>query len=238
MKKTIRNIFIFTLICAAFTMIFVLVKIANEENPVEVPANAETLINVPKLCQNPELPSGCESTAAVMVLRYYGDEVRLVDFAENWLGYDEDFTEKDGKLYGPNPYEIFAGNPASEYAYGCYAPAIVRAINENSTICVAEEIKGSSLEELCENYIEKNQPILIWATMNMQDSVEGKTWYFEDGTEFTWISKEHCMVLIGYDEDFYFFNDPESGNALAYHKAVVEEKFKELGCQAVLIQKK
>lgn len=237
MKKSIKKIFIVTLVCAALTLLFVLSKTIKEK-PVELPPDAENLIEVPRLCQHPKLPSGCEATSAVMVLQYYGEKIKPVKFVEKWLGYEDDFYEKDDKLYGPNPNEIFAGDPFTEYAFGCYAPAIVRAVNENSKLCEAKELRGVSLEVLCERYVSADQPILIWATMNMQDPVEGRTWYFEDGTEFTWIAKEHCMVLVGYDEEFYFFNDPETGNALAYHKAVVEEKYRELGSQAVLIQEK
>ena len=237
MKKKMKYVLIFTLICAAFTMIFVLSKTLKEK-PLEVPSDAENIIEVPRLCQHPKLPSGCEATSAVMVLQYYGEKIKPEKFIEKWLGYNDDFYEEKGKFYGPDPNEIFAGDPFTEYAFGCYAPAIVRAVNEHSKVCVAEEIRGVSLEVLCERYVANDQPILIWATMDMQDPAEGRTWYFEDGTEFTWIAREHCMVLIGYDEDYYFFNDPESGNALAYHKAVVEEKYKELGSQAVLIQEK
>ena len=46
----------------------------------------------------------------------------------------------------PITAEEFAGNPFSEYAYGCFAPPIVEAINGNSTMCNAQIIANKSLE--------------------------------------------------------------------------------------------
>lgn len=43
----------------------------------------EILISVPALCQYPELPTGCESTAAAMVLKFYGTEISPAEFAES-----------------------------------------------------------------------------------------------------------------------------------------------------------
>ncbi|MFQ9415315.1 MAG: C39 family peptidase [Bifidobacterium pseudocatenulatum] len=40
---------------------------------------------------------------------------------------------------------------------------------------------------------------------------------------YLWISNEHCMSLVGYDEENYYFNDPyENHGAIGYPKAVVE----------------
>lgn len=45
------------------------------------------------------------------------------------------------------------------------------------------------------------------------------------------------MVLAGYNDDCYFFNDPQTGGTQAYQKEVSEKRFKELGSQAVYIEK-
>ena len=195
------------------------------------------LIDVPLICQYPQLPTGCESAAAAMVLQYYGIKITAGDFAGNWLVCDSNFYSIGGLQYGPDPNEVFAGDPFSERSYGCYADAIVSAVNKNSTECEARKITGKSLETLCEEYIDFGKPLLIWATMGMKPSGKGNTWYLKDGTEFTWIAGEHCLVLVGYSEDYYFFNDPQSGSTVAYKKEISELRFKELGAQAVCITK-
>ncbi len=198
-------------------------------------AVTEKFIDVPVICQYPRLPTGCEATAVAMVLQYYGINITAEDFASNWLACDANFYSTGGLQYGPDPNEVFAGNPFSEYSYGCYADPIISAINENSTKCKAWKITDKSLGTLCTEYIDQDKPLLIWATMNMRQSRKGNTWYLQDGTKFTWISEEHCLVLVGYDKDHYFLNDPQSGSTVAYEKELVELRFKELGSQAVYI---
>ena len=43
-------------------------------------------------------------------------------------------------------------------------------------------------------------------------------------------------MLVGYDENSYYFNDPYKNHGLiAYDKATVETRFHELGCQSLVI---
>ena len=192
-------------------------------------------INVPLLCQFPDLPTGCESTAAAMVLQYYGDPVTPEQFASRWLECSSDFYFSGDKMYGPDPEEVFAGDPFSSFSYGCYADVIVQAVNQNSTVCEAAKITGTTVDELCKKYIDKGFPVLIWATIEMQPAKTVDSWYLKDGTLFTWLSGEHCLVLVGYDPEAYYFNDPQQGTTQSYPKAIVEKRYEELNNQAVCI---
>lgn len=193
------------------------------------------MIDVPTLSQYPELPTGCESVAATMVLQYYGVDITAGEFVSSWLECSDNFYKENGKRYGPDPNKVFAGNPFSNYSYGCFPEPIVNAINRNSTDCKAQKITGKTLEELCAAYIAHGKPLLIWATMGMRESYPGDSWYLEDGSEFTWTAQEHCLVLVGYNDDRYFLNDPMTGSTVAWKKEIVEQRFKELGSQAVYI---
>lgn len=198
---------------------------------------ADKLIDIKPLCQYPNLPTGCESVAATMVLNYLGSEITPEEFAYNWLSFSESFYYLDGTLYGPNPNEVFAGNPFTNNSYGCFSNVIINAINNHTNEYTAKSITNMTLEELCKEYIDKNKPLLIWATMSMKESYSGDAWYFEDGSYFTWTAGEHCLVLVGYSDEYYFLNDPMSGSTVAYEKEVVEKRFSELNSQAVYIQK-
>ncbi len=195
------------------------------------------IIDVPLIRQHPQLPTGCESTSAAMVLQYYGLSVSKEEFAENWLECSNEFYRSGRGLCGPNPYRVFVGDPFSENGYGCFAPAIVRAVNGHSTECRAEEIDGRTLADLCSEYIDRDMPVLVWATIHMEPSSAGSVWYLEDGAQFTWNPKEHCLVLVGYSDDRYFFNDPLSGRTVSYQKELAESRYRELGSQAVLIRR-
>lgn len=190
-------------------------------------------IDVPSICQYPELPTGCESVAATMLLQYYNEDITAQEFAGDWLECSTDFYNVNGTDYGPDPHEVFAGDPFSEYSYGCFAKPIADAINSNSNLCKAEIITDKSLEELCSEYIDNNEPVPIWATMNMKESYEGNSWHLDDGSVFTWTAQEHCLVLVGYNDDCYFMNDPMTGSTIACEKEIVEARFAELGNQAI-----
>lgn len=195
----------------------------------------EKMIDVPGICQYPELPTGCESVSATMVMQYYNSAVTETEFASQWLKCNNNFHSVLWRDYGPDPDKEFAGDPFSEYSYGCYAGPIVEAINNNSSVCRAEKITGRTLEELCDEYIDNDMPLLIWATMYMKESYKSASWYLDDGSKFTWTAQEHCMVLVGYDEDNYYLNDPLTGTTVSYEKELVQQRFEELGSQAVCI---
>ncbi len=192
-------------------------------------------ISVPYISQNPELPTGCEATSAAMVLQYYGENINHTTLAKNWISKSSDFYWKDGKKYGPDPNEIFVGDPFTKYSYGCFAPVIANAVNNNSELCFAEVLKEKSLSYLCKKYIDNGKPLLIWATIGMVATQDGDTWYIENGEKYVWSANEHCLVLIDYDDDCYYFNDPLKGEKMAYSKALVEQRYNEQGSQAVYI---
>lgn len=196
------------------------------------------ILEVPAICQYPTLPTGCESVSAVMVLQYYGVDISSEEFAGGWLRCNGSFYTSDKKQHGPDPNEVFVGDPFSENAYGCFAQPIVNAINQNSSDFNAEIIRDVTLDDLCREYVDKDIPILVWATIGMKESKRGRTWFLKSGEKFTWTAGEHCLVLVGYNEDYYFFNDPQSGSTVAYQRDISEKRFKELGSQGVYIYKK
>lgn len=198
-------------------------------------SSTEKVINVPKICQYPELPTGCESVAATMALQHCGEDVSATTFATQWLTCSNEFYYGADGLCGPDPNVVFAGDPTTSASYGCYAGPIVNAINNNSTRCKAEEISAKSVKELCKKYIDNGQPVLVWATMNMVKSHDGDSWNLPNGKDFVWISGEHCLVLVGYDNDEYYFNDPLTGDMVKYNKRTVEKRFDELDNQSVVI---
>jgi len=63
----------------------------------------------------------------------------------------------------------------------------------------------------------------------------GLTAYADDKKFFTWRYNEHCLVLVGYNEKCYIFNDPLSEKNTAYDRKTVEKRFEEMGKMAVTI---
>ena len=99
---------------------------------------------------------------------------------------------------------------------------------------------GKSISELLQTYIDSGMPVIFWACINMRQPVIGPSWkLWDSGEEFTWISNEHCMLLVGYDEGKYYFNDPyENHGVVGYDREVVEDRYVAQHMQAVGIKKR
>lgn len=191
---------------------------------------------VPVIPQKPDYPTGCETVSAVMALRYWGEDVDVDQFIDEFLPKSAYFYNKNGVYCGPSPYEYFIGDPRSENAFGCMAPVIEKAlVNYFGSGERVVNTTGTSLAALCDTYVSQNVPVLVWVTIAMIDTYKTASWQLDDGTTFEWPANEHCMVLIGYDEENYYFNDPYSGKRISYPKSLCEKRYSQLGMQSIVI---
>ncbi len=211
------------------------------------------IIDVPYINQN-KIVCGCEAVSSTMLLQHYGYKLSEKEFTDNYLIKKDWYIGKNKKIYGPDPNAAYAGNPYKSSGincgFGCYAPSTAKSINK---ILDQEkhEVKvttGTSIHDLIETYIDNDIPLLIWATMGMSPSRKTMSWiinYVDEnsklkiGDTYTWTSGEHCLVLVGYDKDKYYFNDPYKNHGLiGYQKSLVEKRFEELGKQSLVILEK
>lgn len=184
------------------------------------------ILTVPYIDQSVRYPTGCESVSAVMMLRYLGYDISVDTFIDEFL--DKRAMEvRDGQLYGPDPREYFCGSPYDEDSFGCYIPVMIRALTKaaGDRFSFVDET-GTPVSDLLKKYIDQDMPVLFWACINMEKEIIGPQWKLFDTKEtFTWRSNEHCMVLVGYDEDGYYFNDPYDNHGLIrYDKALTEAR--------------
>ncbi len=201
----------------------------------------KVIIEAPYIDQSPRWPTGCESVSAVMLLRYLGYDITVDEFIENDLEI-QDFREENGEVFGPDPRKYFCGSPYDPDAFGCYAPVIVNALSKvfaGEKKYEAADETGTSEKELLEKYIDRGMPLIFWACIDMREPVTGPQWRLHDtGEWFTWISNEHCMLLVGYDDEKYYFNDPHNGNGLTgYARDIVEKRRRAQHMQAVGVRK-
>ena len=199
-------------------------------------------IDVPYISQRGEYPTGCELVSASMLLKFYGFEISAGELIEkDYIKHMElEYDDKEDKIYCADPNDSFIGNPCDESGYGCYSGALRNGLEKylENEYFDAVNLSGISLNDLCIEYIDFGEPVLIWASINMIPTKENeKSWIIkETGKEFKWLANEHCLVLVGYDDEYYYFNDPLKGSAVSYEREVVEQRYKELGCQAITIR--
>ena len=183
-------------------------------------------IQVPYIDQSVKYPTGCESVSAVMLLQYLGYEISVDEFISKYLEC-RDMEMREGVLYGPDPNECFCGSPYDEDSYGIYAGGLKKALDKaaGDRYCFEDE-SGTPIEELLRKYIDQDMPVIFWACINMRKEIPGPEWKLLDtGERFLWTSNEHCMLLVGYDEENYYFNDPYDNNGvIGYSKQLVEKR--------------
>jgi uncharacterized protein YvpB len=196
-------------------------------------------LNVPYLDQSVRYPTGCESVSTVMLLHYLGCHISVDDFIQSYLKM-QGFENRNGELFGPDPNRFFCGSPYDPDSFGCYAPVICDALSA----CLGDEYQvinetGTPTERLLDEYIDQGMPVIFWACINMREPITGPCWRLKDsGETFTWISNEHCMLLVGYDEDSYIFNDPyENHGVIHYPRLLTEKRHKAQYSMAVGIKK-
>ena len=195
------------------------------------------LLDVPYISQKELLPTGCEIISALMLLQYYGYDITADQFIDMYLDTGA-FWRENGKLRGRDPAAVFMGDPKTVNGYGCFAPVIVNSLNRIlQDGMVAQETGQTSLETLTNEYLKRGVPVLVWASIEMREVLPGTAWtIWPSGEEFIWPRNEHCLVLAGYDEESFYFNDPYEGKGVAaYPKALAERRFLELGRQSVAI---
>ena len=133
------------------------------------------------------------------------------------------------------------GSPYLESGWGCYAPVIAGGLerllqDRDIQDLSVKELEGESLESLCRAYVDKGVPVMLWATIGMEQPVESTQFVLEDtGRLFTWIYPLHCLLLTGEDGECYYFNDPLAGKNVPYPKDQVKTAYQGVGMQAVVL---
>ncbi len=213
---------------------------------------ATKLIKVPYINQD-DIVYGCEVVSATMLLKYFGYKLSEKEFTDKYLIRKDWYIGKDGKSYGPDPNAAYPGNPyksgGENCGFGSFAPSTAKSIRR-----ILDEKKHKvlfstdlNLDEIVKRYINNDIPVLVWATMDMKPTSKGYSWIInytdensklKKGDKFTWKNHEHCLVLVGYDDENYYFNDPYKNHGLiSYEKELVRKRFSELGNQSVVVLK-
>ncbi|MDE5621265.1 MAG: C39 family peptidase [Ruminococcus sp.] len=213
---------------------------------VKKSVSEKVVIDVPYYSQK-DYPTGCELVSMSMVLAFYGFDIKAGDIIKKgYLDSAEIYTKKSIK-YSGDPNKVFIGNPNKNSGYGCMSGAVILALQRylspqehklNKKYEITD-LGGMSLEEICENYIDNGIPVIVWCSINMKPTFTNlrNSWIIENtGERYIWKSNEHCLVLVGYDDENYYFNDPLVKKETKYMKRLAERRYGEMGMQAVVVE--
>ncbi|XKE94549.1 C39 family peptidase [Metaplanococcus flavidus] len=227
------------------------VKLAEENlyshQPDTLPLAIETYvereavhIDVPVLMQDPELPNGCEITTLTSVLNHYRLKVSKTTMADDYLP-KAPFTSKNGKRFGPDPHQAYAGDPRlSNGGWYVFAEPIVEAskgiIASKSSRLITENVSGSTQEEIL-SYTDRNIPVIVWVTLDLSPPVTSGGWYIEGTTDFhASYSNLHSVVLDGWEDGNVYVMDPLKGR-ISYPERTFFASYEAMGSQAVVVRR-
>lgn len=221
--------------------------IATEpETTVYVNPNVYQISGVPLIPQD-EYRACCETYAGVMLLQYYNFDIDMAEFVNNYLIVKPVSYGADGTMFGPDMNSAFAGDIYT--GYGINAPGMAKCMNNyiktTKSKLTAYPLKGVSIKDICDEYIRNDIPVMIWATTYMQEPYVEASWvvdYVDENAEYEigdvmdWQMHEHCLLLIGFDEENYYVCDSAAEKVAAYDKAIFEERYAQIGTQAIVVK--
>jgi uncharacterized protein YvpB len=200
---------------------------------VPKPVEASVMLTAPLIKQNPELPSGCEITTLTMLLQFYGikkDKMQLVPE----MKYDTTPMKTDANgniIYWGNPNSGFVGNITGQSkGFGIYHTALFELLRKY--IPTAIDLTRTGFDVL-ERKVASGIPVEVWTTVDYLEPMAWVEWDSPLGPIRTTFA-EHAVLLVGYDKDNVFVNDPLSGKSnVRIDKALFVQTWESMGKQAI-----
>lgn len=205
-----------------------------EEKPKPPEKKQQAMIDAPIVSQYPELRNGCEVVSLTMLLQFYGIEKDKLALAQEMKKDTTPRKEVNGNtVYWGNPNIGFVGDVTGKtMGYGIYNGPLLELLSKY--IPNGINLTGSSFDEI-ERSVSEGRPVVVWTTVSFTKPREDQwvTWQSPQG-EVRATFQEHAVLVVGYDEDHVYVNDPISGKKkLQLEKSSFLASWEALGKQAI-----
>jgi uncharacterized protein YvpB len=179
---------------------------------IPVTAISQTkMIDVPLINQNPELRYGCEVTSLTMVLRHAGVKVSKMELYKK-VKKDPDPIKRASSgdiIHWGNPREGFVGDMTGRNAgYAVFDQPIAQLVNEYLPDR-AVNLTNQPFDKVLQ-HVSKGYPVVVWTTGDYRLPDRWESWKHGNQVIKTPLDL-HAVVLVGYDQQFVYLNDPLSG---------------------------
>lgn len=200
-------------------------------------AKTSVRLNVPTIKQYPELPRGCEVTALAMLLENQNYNTTKMQLAKEIKKNPARYKIQNGEIHFGNPHYGFVGDiyTRKNPGLGVYVEPIIDLAYKYAGTNVINLTNQKELEIM----FALSDGLPVWIITNTTYEKLPKsafeTWHTPQGKiKITY--KEHSVVITGYDNQYYYFNDPLDGKKKKAPKASFIEAWKQMGSQAITIQ--
>ncbi|MBQ6180885.1 MAG: SH3 domain-containing protein [Ruminococcus sp.] len=194
------------------------------------PSNEKSVqLDVMEFNQNPNYPTGCESAALYMLLKYYDVNVTMEQIVKALPKGPLPYYS-NGTLYGANPETEFVGDPHNSYAYGVFNEPLAKTAEKFKTGVKTK--KDSSIDEIIA-LLKAGKPVVAWYTTSPGKAIAyNDSWYdYKTGKLIRWPAGEHAVVVCGFDiaSKTLTYRDPYTGGSRTVSFSMFEDVFNELG---------
>jgi len=192
------------------------------------------LLDVPSISQKPELLAGCEVTSLAMLLQYAKTAVDKMTLAQE-VNKDSTplVTARNGDiLKWGDPNEGFVGDiTGNGRGYAVYHSPIFE-LAQKYLPDKALDLTGQPFTALLGS-LNEGRPVIVWTTIDLKMPSKFEEWE-KDGRTIKAIFSEHAVLLVGYDDNNVYFNNPYNGlKNQALNKADFISVWESMGSQAV-----
>lgn len=163
----------------------------------------------------------CESSAAAMAADFYGVQVDEADIMAALPRH-------------PNPHLGFRGDVDGSFGgiedYGVYAEPMRRVLAD-----LGLEVSHFSggVNEIRE-HIRQGRLVMAWVTYDLQVQSPVQVW-FDEGDPVTLVPYEHVVLVVGYNADGLWVNDPYTGISRFYLEGAFTRSFAYLGNMGLVV---
>jgi uncharacterized protein YvpB len=190
---------------------------------------------VPHISQLPELQRGCEVTSLAMLLQYEGISADKMTLAKQI----HKIPFRDANYVRGNPYDGFVGDiyTFSNSGYGVYHGPVAK-LAENYFPGKIKDITGQTVDAVY-NMIDSGSPAWVITNSTFAPLTESEFTVWDTNTGKVKITyKEHSVLIVGYDEQSIYINDPLANEPyIAVPRKAFEQAWVQMGSQAIGIVK-
>lgn len=169
------------------------------------------MLDVVLIKQNPELKYGCEVTSLAMVLNHAGVQTDKMDLYRS-IQKDPDPIKRAGNgdiLNWGNPADGFVGDMTGRQAgYAVFDKPMEALVNQKLP-GRAINLTNQPFERILE-HVSAGYPVVVWTTGDYRLPDRWESWNHGQHIIKTPLDL-HAVVLVGYDANYVYLNDPLSG---------------------------
>ncbi|WP_099224095.1 C39 family peptidase [Listeria costaricensis] len=198
----------------------------------QIQTKKSVLLDVPLLNQMdaPVLYNGCEATSMAMLLQYEGYDVSKTAIANALPTVP--LESSDG--YDGNPNDGFVGDITGDSpGLGVYHGPMAETAAEFTDADSVHDITGADLDEI-KSILSEGHPVWIITTTSFGEPASWTTFHTTSGDlDITY--SMHSVVITGYDDDYFYINNPYGYKDQAIDKDLFEVGYEAMGQQAIYV---